>query len=312
VRAACRPVVVGDRAVLVAAAAVVGADARAIADVAMVELGLCDERDFATGRVDARHGEASFRYLEHATGLVQAGEADALVTGPINKAAWHLAGRNYPGQTEVLAQMTGCDDYAMMLASGAIRSILVTTHIALAQVPSAITRDRVEARIRLANRAVAAFVGRQPRIAVAGLNPHAGEGGLFGTEDRDVIEPAVASCRADGIDVDGPLPSDTVYLRALNGTYDVVVAMYHDQGLIPVKLNGFERGINVTLGLPIVRTSPDHGTAFDIAGRGVATATSMIEAVLAAVRLTPHAAGGGKDASTARAARAAQRPLREE
>jgi 4-phospho-D-threonate 3-dehydrogenase / 4-phospho-D-erythronate 3-dehydrogenase len=286
VQAECDCVVVGDRPVLDAAADALGVRHE---EVEMIEMGLAGASDFGAGQVNGRLGDASFRYLEAAIELARSGAVDAIVTGPIHKTAWHRAGHDFPGQTEVLARLTATSDYAMMLAAGAVRSVMVTTHIALADVPGRITAEGVAQKIRLAHRYLPAFVGRAPRIAVAGLNPHAGEEEIFGDEDRRLIAPAVADCRAEGIDVDGPLPADSAYPLVLRGRYDVVVAMYHDQGLIPVKLHDFERGINVTLGLPIVRTSPDHGTAFDIAGRGVASPHSMIEAILASIALARFA-----------------------
>jgi 4-hydroxythreonine-4-phosphate dehydrogenase len=280
----CDPVVVGDRAVFDAAARACAIPSGA-PNPDFVDLNLCDQRAFGAGRIDAHFGEASYRYLAEAIRMAMDGEVEAIVTGPVNKAAWHAAGHAYPGQTEVVAEATGGTKYAMMLAAGSLRSILVTTHVALRDVPGLVSSDNIAARIRLAHRVLPAFIGKAPRVGVAGLNPHAGEGGLFGAEESDIIAPAVALCRAEGIDVTGPWPADTLYVHAADGRYDGVIAMYHDQGLIPVKLLDMHGGINVTLGLPIIRTSPDHGTAFDIVGRRVAKPTSLIAAIDAAAQL---------------------------
>ena len=203
----------------------------------------------------------------------------------LNKEAFRLAGLRWSGHTDLLAHLTGSRDVAMMFYSEALRVVLATVHIPLADVPAALTTASLEATIALTARELPRFGLDHPRIAVAGLNPHAGERGLFGREEDTAIRPAIAACRVRGIDVDGPFPGDTVFVRARRGDFDVVVACYHDQGLIPVKLVAFGQAVNVTLGLPIVRTSVDHGTAFDIAGRGVADPGSLIAAVLLAARL---------------------------
>jgi 4-hydroxythreonine-4-phosphate dehydrogenase len=198
-----------------------------------------------------------------------------------------MAGLPWPGHTEMLAELTGTEDFAMMLMGGGLRVILVTIHMALREVPPLITRGSVLRCIRLARRACLMLSMEAPRIAVAGLNPHAGEAGLFGGEEAGAIAPAVEEARAEGLAVTGPWPPDTVFHRALRGEFDIVVSMYHDQGLIPLKLVAFETGVNVTVGLPVVRTSPDHGTAYDIAWQGRADARSMAEAVRAAASLRP-------------------------
>src|SRR4030095_3909623 len=197
-----------------------------------------------------------------------------------------LAGLPWSGHTDLLAHLTGSNHVAMMFYSEALRVVLATVHIALAEVPRARTQASLEATIDLTARELPRFGIARPRIAVAGLNPHAGEHGLFGEEEQQVMSPAIEACRVRGIDVTGPFPGDTIFVRATRGEFDVVVACYHDQGLIPVKLLAFGHAVNVTLGLPIVRTSVDHGTAFDIAGKGVADPSSMIEAVLLAARLS--------------------------
>jgi 4-hydroxythreonine-4-phosphate dehydrogenase len=209
----------------------------------------------------------------------------AIATAPVNKEAFRLAGLEWSGHTDLLAHLTGSPHVAMMFYSEALRVVLATVHIPLSQVPRALTQASLDATIALTARELPRFGITAPRIAVAGLNPHAGEHGLFGDEEQTAIGPAIAACRARGIDVSGPYPGDTVFVRARRGDFDVVIACYHDQGLIPVKLVAFGQAVNVTLGLPIIRTSVDHGTAFDIAGKGVADPESMITAVLLAARL---------------------------
>jgi 4-hydroxythreonine-4-phosphate dehydrogenase len=259
-------------------------------------LDLCDpiiygpppERSFQPGVLTAQAGRAAYDAIVRAVADAQAGTVSAVATAPINKEAFRLAGLQWTGHTDLLAALTGARHVAMMFHSDALRVVLATVHIPLADVPRALTRGSLEATIDLTARELPRFAdagGRAPRIAVAGLNPHAGEHGLFGREEQETILPAVASCRARGVAVEGPFPADTIFVRAVRGEFDVVVACYHDQGLIPVKLVAFGRAVNVTLGLPIVRTSVDHGTAFDIAGRGVADAGSMIAAVRLAARL---------------------------
>jgi 4-hydroxythreonine-4-phosphate dehydrogenase len=240
---------------------------------------------FERGRVAAAAGRAAYEAVVHAVEDAIAGRVQAVATAPINKEAFAAAGLPWPGHTELLAHLTGASRVAMMFHSDVLRVVLATIHIPLARVPGALTRRVVEDTIELTAADLPRFGVEQPRLALAGLNPHAGEHGLFGTEEQEVLAPAVSACRARGIDVTGPWPADTVFVRAVRGEFDAVIACYHDQGLIPVKMAAFGRAVNVTLGLPIVRTSVDHGTAFDIAGRGVADASSMIEAVLLAARL---------------------------
>jgi 4-hydroxythreonine-4-phosphate dehydrogenase len=225
------------------------------------------------------------------------GTVDGVATAPINKEALRLAGLPWSGHTDLLAHLTGAEHVAMMFYSDALRVVLATVHLALAEVPRALTPSRLEATIELTSRDLPRFGIERPRIAVAGLNPHAGEHGLFGREEEDVIGPAIAACRRRGIDVAGPFPADTLFVRAVRGEFDVVVACYHDQGLIPVKLVAFGQAVNVTLGLPIIRTSVDHGTAFDIAGQGLADPGSMCAAVKLAARL---AAGRPDEAANRR------------
>jgi 4-hydroxythreonine-4-phosphate dehydrogenase len=241
--------------------------------------------DLPFGRIDARAGAAAFAYISRAIDEARAGRVSAIVTAPINKAAMNLAGIDYPGHTEILAERTGTTDYAMMLANDELRVLLVSIHVSLAEAIRAVTVENELRAIRLADLGGRQFGILRPRVAVAGLNPHAGEGGMFGREDDAIIAPAVARARAEGIAVSGPLSGDTVFMRARRGEFDVVVAQYHDQGLIPVKYLGLDHGVNITVGLPFVRTSVDHGTAFEIAGTGQASAASLRYAVLQAAAL---------------------------
>jgi 4-hydroxythreonine-4-phosphate dehydrogenase len=240
---------------------------------------------FAPGVLSADAGRAAYDVIVRAVSDAQRGVVNAIATAPVNKEAFRLAGLPWSGHTDLLAHLTGSPHVAMLFYSEALRVVLATVHIALAEVPRALTAVSLESTIDLTARELPRFGITRPRIAVAGLNPHAGEHGLFGHEEDTAIRPAIEACRARGIDVSGPFPGDTVFVRARRGDFDVVVACYHDQGLIPVKLVAFGRAVNVTLGLPIVRTSVDHGTAFDIAGKGVADPESMIAAVLLAAKL---------------------------
>ena len=237
------------------------------------------------GQVSPLAGRAAYDVIVRAVTDAMEGRVDAIATAPVSKEAFALAGLPWRGHTDLLAHLTGNPFVAMMFESQELRVVLATVHIALADVPRALTGDLMQRTIELAARELPRFLARAPRLAVAALNPHAGEHGLMGREDEDVIAPAIARCRDLGIDVSGPFPADTVFLRATRREFDAVIACYHDQGLIPVKLVAFGRAVNVTLGLPIVRTSVDHGTAFDIAGKGVADPGSMIEAILLATRL---------------------------
>jgi 4-hydroxythreonine-4-phosphate dehydrogenase len=235
--------------------------------------------------VNAAAAKAAYDAIVAAAHDAMAGTVDAMATAPINKAAFAAAGYRWPGHTELLADLCGVKDVAMMFWSERLRVVLATIHIPLAQVPVALTRDRLARVIRFVHAQLPKFGFATPRIAVAGLNPHAGEDGLLGREDLDVVAPAISEARSAGACASGPFPADTIFVRAVNGEFDVVIACYHDQGLIPVKLVAFGRAVNATLGLPIIRTSVDHGTAFDIARQGVADAGSMVEAVLLAARL---------------------------
>ncbi len=241
--------------------------------------------DLPFGKLHKRAGQAAYNYVIHGIELAKGGDASGIVTAPINKAAMALANIPYPGHTEILADRGGVDKFAMMLVNDSIRVVLVTIHVALNQVCKLITPERELSTIRLAHDAGVALGFQAPRVAVAGLNPHAGESGLFGDEDEGIIAPAIRAAVKEGIDASGPWPGDTIYTRARQGDFDVVVAQYHDQGLIPIKYLGIADGVNITLGLPFVRTSPDHGTAFDIAGTGKANHSSLLIAVRYAQQL---------------------------
>lgn len=240
---------------------------------------------FEPGVLSAEAGRAAYDAICAAVRDAQAGIVQAVATAPVNKLAFARAGLPWKGHTDLLGHLTGSRRVAMMFWSEPLKVVLATVHIPLADVPSALTREGLEAVIALTADELPAFGVDRPRLAIAGLNPHAGEDGLLGFEEQRVVRPAIDAARGRGIDVKGPFPGDTVFVRAVRGEFDAVVACYHDQGLIPVKLMAFGHSVNVTLGLPIVRTSVDHGTAFDIAGRNVADASSMIEATLLAARL---------------------------
>ncbi|MFT4148555.1 MAG: 4-hydroxythreonine-4-phosphate dehydrogenase PdxA [Paracoccaceae bacterium] len=256
------------------------------------------------GTISAEGGEQAYQAVAIATRLVQAGHIAGIVTAPLNKEALHMAGHDYAGHTEMLADLTGVKGSVMMLAHGPFRVSHVSTHCALEEVPKRATAERISCVLDLTLATLRKLGLESPRIAVAALNPHAGEGGIFGRHDIDVTEPLVAEYRARGERIFGPVPGDTVFVKLRGGDYDAVVAMYHDQGHIPVKLLGFNvdpatgkwtalNGVNVTLGLPVIRTSVDHGTAFDIAGTGIADETSLIEAVDYALQLAAPAGAMG-------------------
>ena len=261
------------------------ADARVLDVCTPVLYGPRPDASFAMGRVSASAGQAAYDAIVAAVEDARQGRIAAVATAPINKEAFAAARVPWRGHTELLAHLTGTPRVAMMFYSDVLRVVLATVHIPLADVPRALTREAVEAIIALTASELPRFGFPSPRLALAGLNPHAGEHGLMGLEDEAVLAPAVETSRARGIRIDGPLPADTVFVRAMRGDFDAVIACYHDQGLIPVKLVAFGLAVNVTLGLPIIRTSVDHGTAFDIAGRDVADPSSMVHAVLLAARL---------------------------
>jgi 4-hydroxythreonine-4-phosphate dehydrogenase len=237
------------------------------------------------GRVSPAGGRAAAEAVLRAARDAMAGEVEALVTGPLHKGSLRAAGYPWPGHTEMLADAAGTSDVAMVFVGGALRVALLTIHRSLRSVGDAITRSEVERVVRLVHRELPRLAGAGRRIGVCGVNPHAGEGGLFGREEVEVLGPAIAALQAEGIDVQGPLPADSLFARAARGEYDAVIAAYHDQGLIPVKLLAFGRTVNVTLGLPFVRTSVDHGTAFDIVEKGQADPGSLLEAMRLAVTL---------------------------
>jgi 4-hydroxythreonine-4-phosphate dehydrogenase len=294
------PVVLGDGAILGRAKGYVGAAVRIrriespvkatgrFGEVEVLDLRNVDPETCMPGILSAEAGRAAVEYVWRAIDLAQAGELDAVVTAPLNKEAMHLAGFPFAGHTEILAERTGSRNYALMLVAGRFRVLHVSTHVPLRDACDRVKKEHVLQVIRLAHDVRGVWGLHRPRIAVAGLNPHAGEQGLFGREEREEIAPAVAVARAEGINAIGPIPPDTLFYRASRGEFDFVVAMYHDQGHIPVKLSGFDRGVNVTVGLPIIRTSVDHGTAFDIAGKGTASPRSLLEALRLAIRMARH------------------------
>jgi 4-phospho-D-threonate 3-dehydrogenase / 4-phospho-D-erythronate 3-dehydrogenase len=296
----CRPVVIGDAKRLRQAGEITGsllkvnslAGPREAAfkhgAVNCVDLGLIPE-DLPWGRLSPVAGDAAFRYIERAVELALASEVDAICTAPLNKEALHAGGHMFPGHTEILAALTQTPEVSMMLMTPKLRVIHVTTHIGLIDAIARIEPGLVERTILRGHAALVCSGFDKPRIGVCGINPHAGEHGLFGHgEEEEKIEPAVQALQARGIDVEGPLPADALFFRAQRGDFDLVVAMYHDQGHGPVKVLGIEAGVNVTVGLPVIRTSVDHGTAFDIAGTGKADERSMIEALNQAIVLAPQ------------------------
>ncbi len=294
-----RLLVIGHRSALRQAAASAGAT---IPDAGPTPLPCAimaagEEREpIAPGQISPEAGRFSYLAVEKAVTLAKQGTIDAIVTAPLNKEALNLAGYHYAGHTDMLADLTGVKSSTMLLAHGDMRVTHVTTHVALEDVPKLLTPDRLRRTIDVTYQAMLDLGIAKPRIAIAALNPHAGEGGLFGRQDIEISTPVIEAYRAQGWDIQGPVPGDTVFVKLRARQYDAVVAMYHDQGHIPVKLLGFNidpdtgvwhalSGINVTLGLPIIRTSVDHGTAFDIAGKGIANADSLIEAIDYALRL---------------------------
>jgi 4-hydroxythreonine-4-phosphate dehydrogenase len=273
----CHPVIVGSAKVLRQA----GAKNFSVVDCAPVDL-----RRIHAGRISAEAGRAAFASIVTATQMALDGQLSALVTAPICKQALHLAGHRYPGHTDLLARLTKTKRFAMMLATRSLRVVLATTHLPLVRVAGSITKTRVYDTIVLAHSALYELFGiRQPRLAISALNPHAGEGGIFGEDEKRAIVPAIEKALQQGIRAQGPFPADTLFAPGRRRAFDAIVAMYHDQGLIPIKMAGFGKAVNITLGLPIIRTSPDHGTALEIAGSGKADPGSMIRAIEMAVRL---------------------------
>ncbi|MFH5832147.1 4-hydroxythreonine-4-phosphate dehydrogenase PdxA [Halalkalibaculum sp. DA384] len=305
----CRPVIVGDLSVIQKAAELTGID-REVQHWQQNETGreygrrkiqVCDTQNetidtLSYGTVSAGAGDAAFRAIEKNIELAMEGTIDATVTAPIHKESLNRAGHNFAGHTEIYARYTNTDQVAMLLADGNFRVIHVSTHVSLAEACRLVKKDRVLHVIRLLHEACVQFGIDKPKLAVCGLNPHAGDGGLFGREEEQEIIPAVEEAAKNGIRVEGPYPADTLYPRVVGGFYDGCVAMYHDQGHIPFKVKGFEwdqessawskiRGVNITLGIPIIRVSVDHGTAFDIAGQGIASPQSLVHAIQYAVQM---------------------------
>ncbi len=306
----CRPLVVGDAGVMEQAVRIAKAlCVRAVSSVQeacfaadaidVFDLKNVDLAQLKLGQVSKMAGHAAFEAVRNMIELAMSGSIAATVTAPIHKEALVLAGHHFPGHTEIFAHFTGTSDFTMMLAAGSFRVVHVSTHVSLRQACDAVKKDRVLKVIELGNDACRRLGIASPKIGVAGLNPHASDGGLFGTEEREEIIPALESARAKGINVEGPQPPDTFFAKAVSGAYDVCVAMYHDQGHIPVKIKGFNydpvgrtwtsvNGINVSLGLPIIRTSVDHGTAFDQAGKGTASDASLLDAIEYAAKLAAN------------------------
>jgi 4-hydroxythreonine-4-phosphate dehydrogenase len=299
----CKPLIIGDVSRLRQAGEIVGSSLKVrsasgpketafeYGSVDCVDLGLIPD-NLPWGKLSPLAGDAAFRYIERAVALASANEVDAICTAPLNKEALHAGGHPFPGHTEILAALTHTPEVSMMLMTPKLRVIHVTTHIGLIDAIARIEPGLVERTILRGREALVRSGIASPRIGVCGINPHAGENGLFGHgEEEQKIEPAVQTLQARGIHVEGPLPADTLFFRAQRGDFDLVVAMYHDQGHGPVKVLGIEEGVNVTVGLPVIRTSVDHGTAFDIAGTGRADERSMLEALNQAILLAPqHAA----------------------
>ncbi|MBC7963072.1 MAG: 4-hydroxythreonine-4-phosphate dehydrogenase PdxA [Steroidobacteraceae bacterium] len=293
----CRPFVIGDKKAMERALAVCGSalityeisrpeDAIAAPEgaIALLALSQLSESDIQYGQPSAAAGDAVFRYICQAARFCLDGRVAAMATAPISKEAMHRAGHDYPGHTELLAELCGSDDFVMMLAGDVLRVSLVTIHEALADVPRLVTFEQVLKTIRITAKGVGRLTGKMnPKLAVLALNPHCGESGKFGSEEKDIITPAIEKARAEGINAEGPFSADTLFHFARQGAYDGVVAMYHDQGLIPLKMLHFDDGVNITLGLPIIRTSVDHGTAYNLAGTGQASEKSLLAAIRMAV-----------------------------
>lgn len=300
----CRPLVLGDPAALKRGIEVAGLNMQ----IVTLEKGVPPENaaagtmylrpisslspeEMKFGLPTPASGEAMYRCIIEAARMCMSGEAAGMATAPINKQALHLAGHNYPGHTELLAELTGTEKFVMMLAGDRLRVSLVTIHEPLSAVPRLLTTEKILETIRITSRDIHRYFKPNPRLAVLALNPHCGEGGLFGDEEERLIRPAIEAARREGVDAAGPLSADTLFHFAVQGEYDAVVCMYHDQGLIPLKLLHFDDGVNVTLGLPIIRTSVDHGTAYNLAGTGQASASSMLAAIRMAAEMALVKAG---------------------
>ncbi|MEI6207854.1 MAG: 4-hydroxythreonine-4-phosphate dehydrogenase PdxA [Desulfuromonadales bacterium] len=299
----CVPFVIGDRLAMERALAVCGShlqiheivkpeDARTVPGgcIPLLAISHLTEADMVYGKPSVAAGDAVFRYICQAAALCLDGRVAAMVTAPISKEVMHRSGHDYPGHTELLAELCGTDDFVMMLAGDVLRVSLVTIHEALTDVPRLVTFDQVLKTIRISAEGIARLTGKKsPKLAVLALNPHCGEGGMFGKEESLVIGPAIDQARSEGIDAVGPLSADTLFHFAQQGVYDGVVAMYHDQGLIPLKMLHFDDGVNITLGLPIIRTSVDHGTAYNLAGTGQASERSLLAAIRMAAEIAHSA-----------------------
>jgi 4-hydroxythreonine-4-phosphate dehydrogenase len=296
----CRPIVIGDASIMRRAVELVRSkqQVRALASVEewkpdaktldVLDLDLLSPDDVPFGKLSAKAGDAAFRYIERANALAMRGQLDAICTAPLNKEALHMGGHIFPGHTEILAELSGTKEFAMMLTAPRLRVIHVTTHVGLIDAIQRITPERVHTVIKLAHQTLSRAGIERPRVGVCGINPHAGEHGLFGYgEEEKQVQPGVARAQEEGILVEGPLPADTLFFRAGRGDFDIVVAMYHDQGHGPIKVLGLEAGVNITVGLPYIRTSVDHGTAFDIAGTAKADERSLGEALKDAIELAP-------------------------
>lgn len=292
IRDICRPVLIGDLAYARHAAKELGLDLKfhvfgdVVSDdsIDVVDLANVDE-SVTVGVETSATGRASAEYIERAVQMWKYGEIDAISTAPISKNALKLAGYNYPGHTEFLAELTGTKEFAMSFFAEQLRVVLLSTHVSLRNAIDLVTTDSLAKLIRFANKTLPGLIGKAPKIAVAGVNPHASEGGMFGNEEAKFIVPAIKQCLNEGIDVSGPFSPDTIFLRGFRGEFDLVVACYHDQATIAVKSLSFGSSVNVTLGLPLIRTSVDHGTAFDIAGKGIADESSMKAAIKLAAEL---------------------------
>lgn len=303
----CRPVVIGDAGVMkklieemrlsvsIRSIASLGDADPAAGKLDVLDLKMVNLASHKWGTPDISSGKAVVAYIKKAVEVTVSSEADAIVTAPINKEMMNAAGYHYAGHTELLADLTNTKEYGMMFVGGGLRLILTTIHLALKDVPRHITTATVLKTLRLAHKAMQYFGMENPRIGVAALNPHAGEGRLFGSEEWDEILPAVIKAREEGIHASDPIPADTLFYKARNNYYDVVVAMYHDQGLAPLKMMAFGNAVNVTVGLPIIRTSVDHGTAYDIAGKGCADPASLLEAVKLAAKMTAYRKSASKE-----------------
>jgi len=293
----CRPIILGDIDVLRMVSKKIGSlsfhvisapleitERAGVIDV--IPVSNLKEDSFIPGQPTINGGKAMVDYILKAVDINRSGQASAMVTCPINKELMHQAGYRFDGHTELLAKLTNTKDYVMMLAGDRLRVSLVTIHCALREVPQRLNRKKIVKTIKITAQALERdFAIKRPHLAVCALNPHAGESGLFGMEDKEIIRPSVEEAKNDGLSVDGPFPADTIFYQAINGRFDAVVAMYHDQGLIPLKLLHFSDAVNITLGLPIIRTSVDHGTAYDIAGKGVADPSSLIAAIRMAAKI---------------------------